>query len=413
MELSSLRELACFYPLYVFEYFSSQIQRPEQPLSFLRQFRHGTSHCEEMDMPPTLSMPALCVDWHIYTDAYFQEIAPFFPVIGREQIVRAATYLSRYDHLEERPTGDRPAIACVYAYIALGAPCALEQNLAFESGRPSSVRSCQFNRNILNAALDVLADFLKPPVNLAHIQSQITETLFDQSICATPPDLDALITLHRIALIDGLSADTPSVRAKGNHGRRLQKSEGICANLARDILTTYLQYIEQGHSSPFITLNQPLLAVYVLTVYNLRHRSAWSAHIDLALLGSSAKAIRDRYQEHGMPPGFCDMLATLERRATLCEQPEDGPITNLESRSGDLPWDSPMTDVSASVLGSELGPLDVDALLETQVLASLQSQEMAFESSPLHTIPGIEDQDLREWLNSPRLSDEEILSYRL
>ena len=114
-----------------------------------------------------------------------------------------------------------------------------------------------------------------------------------------------------------------------------------------------------------------------------------------------------------MPPGFCDMLATLERRATLCEQPEDGPITNLESRSGDLPWDSPMTDVSASVLGSELGPLDVDALLETQVLASLQSQEMAFESSPLHTIPGIEDQDLREWLNSPRLTDEEILSYRL
>ena len=72
-------------------------------------------------MPPTLSMPALCVDWHIYTDAYFQEIAPFFPGIGREQIVRAATYLSRYDHLEERPTGDRPAMACVYACIALGA----------------------------------------------------------------------------------------------------------------------------------------------------------------------------------------------------------------------------------------------------------------------------------------------------
>ena len=239
-------------------------------------------------MPPTLSMPALCVDWHIYTDAYFQEIAPFFPVIGREQIVRAATYLSRYDHLEERPTGDRPAMACVYACIALGArtkghigiaqayiesacslvghlislpymesaqalllislehrgrsksgaasmaleqalrilssmglhqrlfgcddylsparqrsdqrtwltACALEQDLAFESGRPSSVRSCQFDWNILNAASDNPADFLKPLVNLAHIQSQITETLFDQSICATPPDLDGILTIQ-------------------------------------------------------------------------------------------------------------------------------------------------------------------------------------------------------------------------
>ncbi|THZ19966.1 hypothetical protein D6C91_04922 [Aureobasidium pullulans] len=524
-------------------------------LDFSEQFRHGTSHCEEMDMPPTLNMPALCVDWHIYTDAYFQEIAPFFPVIGREQIVRAATYLSRYDHLEERPTGDRPAMACVYACIALGArtkgqigiaqayiesacslvghlvslpymesaqalllislehrgrsksgaasmalgqalrifssmglhqklfgcddylsparqrsdqrtwltACALEQNLAFESGRPSSVRSCQFDRNILNAASDVPADFLKPLVNLAHIQSQITETLFDQSICATPPDLDgiltiqgeldesltrwsdnlpepwrprrgllrcppallafrtsltfhfhqALITLHRTALIDGLSADTSSVRAKGNHGRRLQKSEGICANSARDILTTYLQYIEQGHPSPFITLNQPLLAVYVLTVYNLKHRSAWSARTDLALLGSSAKAIRDGYQEHGMPPGFCDMLATLERRVNRGAQPEDGPMTSIDSQPGETPWESPTTDESASVFGSEFGPLDVDVLLETQLLASLQSQEMAFESPPLNTIPGIEDQDLREWLDSPRLSDEEILSYRL
>lgn len=340
---------------------------------------------------------------------------------------------------------------------------ALEQNLAFESGRPSSVRSCQFDRNILDAASDVPADFLKPLVNLAHIQSQITETLFDQSICATPLDLDgiltiqgeldesltrwsdnlpepwrprrgllrcppallafrtsltfhfhqALITLHRTALIDGLSADTPSVRAKGNHGRRLQKSEGICANSARDILTTYLQYIEQGHSSPFITLNQPLLAVYVLTVYNLKHQSAWSARTDLALLGSSAKAIRDGYQEHGMPPGFCDMLATLERRVTRGAQPEDGPMTSIDSQPGETPWESPTTDVSASVFGSEFGPLDVDVLLETQLLASLQSQKMAFESPPLNTIPGIGDQDLREWLDSPRLSDEEILSYRL
>ena len=219
-------------------------------------------------------------------------------------------------------------------------------------------------------------------------------------------------------MIDGLSDDTPSVRAKRSHRRRLQKSEGICANSARDFLTTYLQYIEQGHSSPFVTLNQPLLAVYVLTVYNLRHRSAWSAHTDLALLGSSAKAIRDGYQEHGMPPGFCDMLATLERRVTRGEQPEDGQpedgqTTSIGSQPGDIPWELPTTDVSASVFGSEFGSLDVDVLLETQLLASLQSQEMAFGSPPLNTIPGIEDQDLREWLDSPRLSDEEILSYRL
>ncbi|THY25672.1 hypothetical protein D6D01_05016 [Aureobasidium pullulans] len=524
-------------------------------LDFSEQFRHGTSHCEEIDMPPTLSMPALCVDWHIYTDAYFQEIAPFFPVIGREQIVRAATYLSRYNHLEERPTGDRPAMACVYACIALGArtkdqigiaqayiesacslvghlislpymesaqalllislehrgrsksgaasmalgqalrilssmglhqklfgcddylsparqrsdqrtwltACALEQNLALESGRLSSVRSCQFDRDILNAVLDGPTDFLKPLVDLAHIQSQITEKLFDQSIRTTPPDLDgiltvqgeldesltrwsdnlpepwrprrglhrcppsllafrtsltfqfhqALITLHRTALIDGLSAEIPSARAEGSHGRRLQKSEGICANSSRDILTTFLQFIEQCDPSPLVTLNQPLLAVYVLTVYNLRHPSAWSAHADLTLLSSGAKAIRNGYQEHGMPPDFCDMLATLERRVTRGEQPEDGQTTSIVSQPGDIPWESATTDVSASVLNSELGPLDVDALLETQLLASFQSQEMAYESSPLDTIHGFEDQDLREWLGSPLLSDEEILSYRL
>ncbi|KAG9689508.1 hypothetical protein KCU95_g9638, partial [Aureobasidium melanogenum] len=424
-------------------------------------FRHGLRHSEEMDMPTSLSMPALCPEWADYVDAYFQEIAPLFPVVRRENTIRTATYLSRSGLLEQNPISDRPATACVYACIALGArskgqqgvaqayieaACsltgyltslpylesaqallliaiehrgrekngaaflavrqaisilnsmglhrtpsygnehlsvthqqtdrriwwtayALEKTIALEDGRPSSIHDCSFDRDVLagGAAMHHLGAWTAF-VDLAKIQSQISEGFFDQSMwrdalsfhtilemqghldealtqwldslsehlkpCRSPVSCasnllafrtflsfqfhHALIALHRAALtedtnLDGIISETS--KENPHHARGLQRSEIICANSARDILANYLHFVKGGCSSPLVTLNQPLLAVYVLTIYTLKHSDASSTNSDLVLLHSATYAIEKGYQQIGMPPGFRRILSTLRNTA--------------------------------------------------------------------------------------------------
>ncbi|KAI4724537.1 hypothetical protein E4T49_07754 [Aureobasidium sp. EXF-10728] len=93
-------------------------------------FRQASQHCEQLDIPRSLSMPILCSKWTDYVDAYFQDVAPLFSVVGRENVIRAATYLSRFNTLEWRPICERPVMATVYACIALGARVKGHQEVA-------------------------------------------------------------------------------------------------------------------------------------------------------------------------------------------------------------------------------------------------------------------------------------------
>lgn len=435
-------------------------------------FRHGLRYSEEMDMPPSLSMPALCPEWEDYVDAYFQEIAPLFPVMRRENTIRTATYLSRFGLLEQNPNSDRPAMACVYACIALGArsrghsgvaqayieaACsltgyllslpylesaqallliaiehrgrekngaaflavrqaisilnsmglhrtpsygndhlsiahqqtdrriwwtayALEKTIALEDGRPSSTHDCSFDQDVpIDGATMHRLESWKAFVNLAKLQNQISEGFFDQSMwrdalyfdtllemqghldealnqwsdnvsealrpcqssvgCAS--DLlafqtflsfqyhHALIALHRAALTEDTTLVSGITETPGEdpcYARGLQGSASICAKSARKILADYLHFVKGGRSSPLVTLNQPLLAVYVLTIYTLKHSDASSTNSDLVLLHSATHAIEEGYQQIGMPAGFSRILSTLRDTATSGKEANSGSI---------------------------------------------------------------------------------------
>lgn len=432
-------------------------------------FRHGLRYSEEMDIPPSLSMPALCPEWADYVDAYFQDIAPLFPVIRREKTIRLATYLSRFGVLGQNSVGDRPAMACVYACIALGArskgrsgiaqayieaACsltgyltslpylesaqallliavehrgrekngaaflavrqaisilnsmglhrtpsygndhlsvahqqtdrriwwtayALEKTIALEDGRPSSTPDCSLDQDISAdaAALHQLSTW-RSFVALAKIQNQISEGFYDQSAwrdttkfdtmlemqsnlnkalaqwsdtlpahlkpCrnsgSCPSDLlasrtflsfqyhHALIALHRSALTEDTALDSAINEISGADFLP-SRSESICAGSAREILTSYSYFIKCDRYSPLVTLNQPLLAVYILTIYLLKHPHASSAHQDLDLLHSATYAIEKGYQQIGTPAGFSRILTTLRdaamRGITACSGPLD------------------------------------------------------------------------------------------
>ncbi|KAK6001633.1 hypothetical protein QM012_002123 [Aureobasidium pullulans] len=420
-------------------------------------FRHGLHRSEELDIPPSLSMPALCPEWEDYVDAYFEEIAPLFPVIRRETTIRAATYLSRFGVLERNPVSDRPTMACVYACVALGArskgrpgvarayieaACslsgyltslpylesaqaliliaiehrgrekngaaflavrqaitilnsmglhrtpsygndhlsvahqqtdrrvwwtayALEKTIALEDGRPSSTHDCSIDREVsTNGSTMHHLSAWKSFVDLARIQSQISEGFYDQSAwrdtsnfgamldmqdrlhealaqwsdtlptslkpyrdsVTTCSDLLAtqtflsfqfhhtLIALHRAALTEDAIPDgtiTETSEQTSRHARGLPRSELICANSARELLRSCLHYIKHGHSSPLVTLNQPLLAVYTLTIYALKYPNVSTIPQDLDLLLSATYAIEKGYQRIGMPAGFSRILSTL------------------------------------------------------------------------------------------------------
>ncbi|THY57876.1 hypothetical protein D6C97_04597 [Aureobasidium pullulans] len=246
---------------------------------------------------------------------------------------------------------------------------ALEKTMALEEGRPSSTYDRMFDD--ASSSPGTIGGCLEPWkafVSLGVIQGQISERFFDQRSWAVSPDhaellalqgeLDecltqwsdnlpkslrpcrglvncpqellafrtglsfhfhyALIALHRTALIGDVTKSTTTTRAFDSAARTarcLQTSEGICANSARDILTTYLQFIEQKQPSPLVTLSQPLLAVYVLTIYILKHPDAWSTEADLQLLSSGAKAVEEAYECHGLPVGFSSMLSALSQAA--------------------------------------------------------------------------------------------------
>ncbi|THY22499.1 hypothetical protein D6D00_06838 [Aureobasidium pullulans] len=513
-------------------------------------FRQGSRHSEEMDMPPFLSMPALCPDWEVYVDAYLDEVAPIYPIVGREIIVRAGTYLARSGALEHNPVSDRPTMACLYACIALGArtkghtgvaqayieaACsltgyltsqpylesaqallliainhrgrekigaafllarqaisilnsmglhrtpfygndqlsvprqqsdrrigyiayALEKTMALEEGRPSSTYDRMSDEIVYATMTTSCSDPWKAFVNLGVIQSQISERFFDQQSWAVSPDherllalqgeLDerltqwsdnlpeslrprrglvncpqrllafrtvlsfnfhhALIALHRTALIGdftGSVATSERHDSKPHNARRLERSEGICANSARDILTTYLAFIEQKKSSPLITLNQPLLAVHLLTIYNLKYPDAWSAEADLQLLSLGIEAIKKAYEAIGLPASFCSMLDTLRQAARRHEKSCTSPTPPSRQQEGPRTSNSEHKNQVAQVRELSFDVANVDGY------ADQLGADPLLKSGSVGDDPG--DVLMGSWLDTPHLLDEEILDFDL
>ncbi|KAI5206759.1 hypothetical protein E4T39_02234 [Aureobasidium subglaciale] len=513
-------------------------------------FRQGSRHSEEMDMPPFLSMPALCPDWEVYVDAYLDEVAPIYPIVGREIIVRAGTYLARSGALEHNPVSDRPTMACLYACIALGARAkghtgvaqayieaacsltgyltsqpylesaqallliaidhrgrekigaafllvrqaisilnsmglhrtpfyvndqlsvsrqqsdrriwyiayALEKTMALEEGRPSSTYDRMSDDIVYATMTRSCSDPWKAFVDLGVIQSQISERFFDQQSWAVSPDhegllalqgeLDerltqwsdnlpeplrprrglvncpqrllafrtvlsfnfhhALIALHRTALIGdftGSVATSERHDSKPHNARRLERSEGICANSARDILTTYLAFIEQKQSSPLITLNQPLLAVHVLTIYSLKYPDAWSAEADLQLLCLGIESIKKAYETIGLPAGFCSMLDTLRQAAMRHQVSSTSPTPPSRQQEGPKTSNSEHKNQVAQVRELSFDVANMDGYTDQLGADPLLKSGSVGDD--------LGDVSMGTWLDTPHLLDEEILDFDL
>ncbi|THW31139.1 hypothetical protein D6D21_10766 [Aureobasidium pullulans] len=319
-------------------------------------FRQGLRHSEEMDMPPFLSMLALCPDWEVYVDAYLDEVAPIYPIVGREIIVRAGTYLARSG--------------------------ALEHNL-WSDNLPESLRP---RRGLVNYPQRLLAFRTVLSFNFHH----------------------ALIALHRTALIGdftGSVATSERHDSKPHNARRLERSEGICANSARDILTTYLAFIEQKKSSPLITLNQPLLAVHLLTIYNLKYPDAWSAEADLQLLSLGIEAIKKAYEAIGLPASFCSMLDTLRQAARRHEKSCTSPTPPSRQQEGPRTSNSEHKNQVAQVRELSFDVANVDGY------ADQLGADPLLKSGSVGDDPG--DVLMGSWLDTPHLLDEEILDFDL
>jgi hypothetical protein len=178
----------------------------------------------------------------------------------------------------------------------------------------------------------------------------------------------------------------------------LQTSEGICVNSARDILTTYLQFLEQRQPSPLVTLSQPLLAVYVLTIYILKYPGAWSTEADLQLLSSGAKAVEKAYERHGMPVGFSSMLSILSQAASRDKNVFISSITVPQYQEGRHDAASDHNDQDYQV-GRLL--FDTSAMSENT------------EESSLDLYDDLDKMLINSWLDNPDLSDKDILSSTL
>ncbi|THZ62171.1 hypothetical protein D6C85_09312 [Aureobasidium pullulans] len=193
--------------------------------------------------------------------------------------------------------------------------------------------------------------------------------------------------------------------SKPHNARRLERSEGIYANSARDILTTYLAFIEQKKSSPLITLNQPLLAVHLLTIYNLKYPDAWSAEADLQLLSLGIEAIKKAYEAIGLPASFCSMLDTLRQAARRHEKSCTSPTPPSRQQEGPRTSNSEHKNQVAQVRELSFDVANVDGY------ADQLGADPLLKSGSVGDDPG--DVLMGSWLDTPHLLDEEILDFDL
>ena len=92
--------------------------KPEQGLA--DRFQYGMRFAEEMELPATVYMPALPPDWQVILDAFSSSVLPLFPIVDQASLAIQAKRMVTTD-VAGLPIRERPAIAVVYACLAIGA----------------------------------------------------------------------------------------------------------------------------------------------------------------------------------------------------------------------------------------------------------------------------------------------------
>lgn len=259
----------------------------------------------------------------------------------------------------------------------------LESIMCFEAGRPSHINDLEVDQELPDVTDNSDHTPLHVLVDLARIQNMIKARLFARNTHRGPGEdlpqsLDILLvqadcdtalqgyyvrlreclhiddfsfdnglpphhafiliqyfatsaTVHRAALLSDHRvhlAAVERVTLPPTSAARLRSSETICATAARKIATIFLQTCELTGHSRWTTMTGPLMAVYILAIYTLKHPSSWSARSDLSLLQSVAEVVEQTYREDGQDPGFYTMLTVLRHFAS------QGRLKPLDSDKG-------------------------------------------------------------------------------
>ncbi|KAJ9626871.1 hypothetical protein H2203_003327 [Taxawa tesnikishii (nom. ined.)] len=242
----------------------------------------------------------------------------------------------------------------------------LEKLLVFEAGRPSMIHDGDVDQELPTPTMH--PDVLSAMIGLCRIQESIISRLYNKRMWTTvqkprnvllatgeldalliqwaeslprtlrpdydmgscPPELhtfrsfltmqfqQTMVTLHRSALLMDSSIHRANIDSFCSHtpfAHRLRSSETVCVRAARSIISVFLDSTHGSCTTRLNTLTQPLLAIYVLGIFIMKHPTAWTARSDLTLLQAGAEVVEQCYRDYGFDPEFCAMMSNLVRIA--------------------------------------------------------------------------------------------------
>ncbi|KAF4549101.1 Fungal specific transcription factor domain-containing protein 1 [Elsinoe fawcettii] len=206
-------------------------------------------------------------------------------------------------------------------------------------------------------------------------------------------------TVHRSALLINQNIHLANLRRAElgpDKEDRLLESKNICISAAREIARCFLQVLERNTNTAIISMTEPLMAVYILAIKNLRDPGSWMARSDLSLLHSATEAIETRYRLDGQDPGFYFMLKLLQQFATARE-------------SGSLQNNAMLPMIEQAEPAT--------ALNESAMYDPSQDWNSLFPRLFLGDIP-VENNDVYQddifgMMDIPQLTEEEILSFTI
>ncbi|KAL9096135.1 MAG: hypothetical protein Q9165_001658 [Trypethelium subeluteriae] len=102
--------------------FTQWLELSKTPIntSLSTYFQFGMRYCEEIETPLIPNFPLFPQDILRYVNAYFSHIHPVFPFLNRDIITRWIERFNRYGCPTDCQSAERPALACIYALLAIG-----------------------------------------------------------------------------------------------------------------------------------------------------------------------------------------------------------------------------------------------------------------------------------------------------
>ncbi|KAG8628592.1 hypothetical protein KVT40_004465 [Elsinoe batatas] len=205
-----------------------------------------------------------------------------------------------------------------------------------------------------------------------------------------------LATVHRSALLINQHIHVANLKAADlppEREDRLLESKNVCISSAREIIRSFLEVLERNTNTAVISMTQPLMAIYILAIKNLRDPGSWMARSDLSLLHSATEAVEGRYKVDGQDPGLYFMLKLLQQFATARES---APVTQ------------PATGFSHATVLSADGQSLLDPTQEwNSLFPRLFLGDLPLEHNDTH------QDDIFGLMDIPQLMEEEIMSFSI